>query len=183
MHDSTAMVNRRALAAIVGVSGAAVGFILWMVYLRQGMGAGTGTTSILPAINATFNAVSAACIVMAVIAIRRGLRRQHVSWMLGAVAASTLFLVTYIAYHWLHGETRFAGEGWIRPVYFFILISHIVLSVPVLPMVLTTLYLAWSGTKSGEFARHRRLARWTYPLWLYVSVTGVLVFALLRWVG
>jgi putative membrane protein len=96
--------------------------------------------------------------------------------MVAAFASSSLFLVSYVVYHALHGDTPFRGTGWIRPVYFFILISHIVLSVVVLPMVFTTFFFSLTR----QFRRHRRIARWTLPLWLYVSVTGVLVFALLK---
>ena len=96
--------------------------------------------------------------------------------MATAFAASSLFLIGYIIHHTVHGDTKFLTTGWLRPTYFFILITHVVLSIVVLPMVLTTLFFA--ATK--RWSAHRALARWTWPLWLYVSVTGVLVFVFLR---
>jgi putative membrane protein len=89
---------------------------------------------------------------------------------------ATLFLASYVTYHFFHGDTLFAGRGWIRPVYFVILISHIGLSVIVLPFIILTLWCALLN----QFSLHRRIARWTFPIWLYVSITGVIVYILLR---
>jgi putative membrane protein len=133
----------------------------------------------LPFVNAAFNSLSAAAIVCGVLAIRRGRREVHRRWMLTALASSAVFLVSYVTYHALHGDSRFLGQGAVRPIYFFVLISHILLSVAALPLVLSTFYLALSG----RFDLHRRVARWTYPIWLYVSVTGVVVFAMLQIFG
>lgn len=133
----------------------------------------------LPFVNAFFNSVSAAAIVMGVRAIRGGRRDVHQRWMFTALASSAVFLVSYVVYHALHGDSRFLGQGLVRPIYFAILISHILLSVVALPMVLSTFYLSLSG----RFAAHRRLARWTFPVWLYVSITGVVVFAMLQIFG
>jgi putative membrane protein len=96
--------------------------------------------------------------------------------MLGAVGSSALFFVSYVVYHSFHGDTKFLATGFVRPVYFFVLISHIVLSVVVVPMILTSLWLSFSG----RMATHKRVSRWTLPIWLYVSVTGVLIFAMLK---
>jgi putative membrane protein len=133
----------------------------------------------LPFVNASFNTVSAAAILMGVRAIRGGRRDVHQRWMFTALASSAVFLVSYVVYHALHGDSRFLGQGLVRPIYFAILISHILLSVVALPMVLSTFYLSLSG----RFAAHRRLARWTFPIWLYVSITGVVVFAMLQVFG
>jgi putative membrane protein len=133
----------------------------------------------LPFVNATFNSVSAVAIGLGVLAIRRGRRDVHQRWMLTALASSAVFLVSYVTYHALHGDSRFLGQGVVRPIYFAILVSHILLSVVALPLVLSTFYLSLSG----RFAAHRRLARWTFPIWLYVSVTGVVVFAMLQIFG
>ena len=133
----------------------------------------------LPFVNAAFNSISAVAIAMGVVAIRRGRRDVHQRWMLTALASSAVFLVSYVTYHALHGDSRFLGQGVVRPIYFAILISHILLSVAALPMVLSTFYLSLSG----RFAAHRRLARWTFPIWLYVSITGVVVFAMLQIFG
>ena len=96
--------------------------------------------------------------------------------MLSALTFSTAFLISYIIHHNVHGDTKFTGIGWIRPVYFATLISHILISVATLPMVLTTFFFALTK----QFARHKRLARFTFPLWLYVSVTGVAIYFLLK---
>jgi putative membrane protein len=133
----------------------------------------------LPFVNATFNSLSAIAIVCGVVAIKRGRQETHRRWMLAAFTSSAIFLVSYVTYHALHGDSRFLGQGAIRPIYFAILISHILLSVVALPLVLTTFWLSLSG----RLAAHRRVARWTFPIWLYVSVTGVVVFALLQIYG
>ena len=99
----------------------------------------------------------------------------HKRFMVSAFVVSTLFLISYLVYHFNVGSVGFTGTGWIRPVYFFILITHSVLAVLVPPMAIITLYRAWRG----DFERHRRIARWTYPIWLYVSFTGVVVYLLL----
>jgi putative membrane protein len=96
--------------------------------------------------------------------------------MLSALGASTLFLISYITYHSLHGDTKFAGQGAIRPVYFFILITHIALSAMVLPLIFSSFFFSLSA----RYRLHKKVSRVTMPIWLYVSVTGVLVFALLK---
>ncbi len=108
--------------------------------------------------------------------IRRGNRVIHQRFMLTATMFSALFLVSYITYHFFHGDTLFPGHGLVRHVYFFILITHIGLSMIALPLILATL---WYSLR-GRFQFHRRIARWTFPIWLYVSVTGVVVYFFLR---
>jgi uncharacterized membrane protein YozB (DUF420 family) len=95
--------------------------------------------------------------------------------MIAAFGVSTLFLCSYVIYHAHAGSRPFTGQGWVRPVYFTILISHVLLAFALLPLALTTLYRAWRG----QFARHRRIARWTFPIWMYISVTGVVVYWML----
>jgi uncharacterized membrane protein YozB (DUF420 family) len=129
----------------------------------------------LPAINAILNGLSAILIITGIVLIRRGHRRAHKRVMLTAVAASALFLFCYLWYHARVGVVRFAGQGWPRPVYFFILTTHTILAVTVVPLVLVTV----SRALRGRFARHRASARWTYPVWLYVSVTGVVIYVML----
>jgi putative membrane protein len=131
--------------------------------------------ALLPAVNATLNATSALLLAVGWLAIRRRRIAVHRACMLGACIVSALFLVSYVAYHYLAGSRPFAGRGWIRAVYFPILISHIILAAAMVPFVLTTVYRALSG----QFARHVVVARWTLPVWLYVSVTGVVVYLLL----
>jgi uncharacterized membrane protein YozB (DUF420 family) len=131
--------------------------------------------SIFPALNATLNGASAVLIATGRILIRRKQVRRHRACMIAAVTTSTLFLASYLYYHAHVGSVHFPGQGWIRAVYFALLISHTLLAVAVVPLVLLTL----TAALRGRFDRHRRIARWTYPIWLYVSVTGVLVYVML----
>jgi len=131
--------------------------------------------SSLPAVNASLNTISAFLLLTGYFCIRRRKVTAHKMTMLSAFGVSSLFLASYLYYHYHHGSTPFPGQGWIRPLYFTLLISHIVLAAAILPLALITLARAWKG----EFARHRRIARWTLPLWLYVSVTGVVIYWLL----
>lgn len=133
------------------------------------------STTDLPAVNACLNAASALLLIVGYINIRRGRQETHRRFMVGAVVASTLFLISYLTYHYLHGSTRFTGDGWERTLYFFILITHTTLASVIVPLVIVTLRRALSG----RFDRHKRIARWTFPVWLYVSVTGVLVYWML----
>lgn len=133
------------------------------------------SVSSLPALNATLNATSALLLVAGYTFIRRGRVTPHKVCMVSAFVVSMLFLVSYLYYHAHHGSTAFPGQGWVRPLYFTILISHIALAAAILPLALVTLYRAWRE----QFARHRRIARWTLPLWLYVSVTGVVIYWML----
>lgn len=129
----------------------------------------------LPPIYATINGLTAVLLVVAVIAIRNGKRRLHESIMKTCIGLSASFLVMYVAYHMTSESTPYGGEGAIRYVYFFILISHIVLSVFITPLVLFT----FSRAISANFARHRALAKFTFPIWLYVAVTGVIVYLMI----
>ena len=131
--------------------------------------------SIFPALNATLNGVSAVLITTGRVLVRRKNVRLHRACMIAAVAASSLFLTSYLYYHAHVGSVRFPGQGWVRPVYFTLLISHTLLAAAVVPLVL----LALSAGLRGRFDRHRRIARWAYPIWLYVSVTGVFVYLML----
>jgi putative membrane protein len=128
-----------------------------------------------PTLDAILNATSAVLLALGYIFIRRKNVRAHKLCMVSAVVTSTLFLVFYLTYHYFHGATRFTGQGAVRSVYFAILGSHTVLAAAIVPLVLTTLYRALRG----RFELHKRIARWTLPLWLYVSVTGVVVYWML----
>jgi uncharacterized membrane protein YozB (DUF420 family) len=134
--------------------------------------------SIFPALNATLNGVSAILITTGRALIRSHRRKKvqlHRACMISAVVTSSLFLVSYLYYHAHVGSVRFPGQGWVRPVYFALLISHTLLAATVVPLVLLTL----TAALRGHFQRHRRIARWTYPIWLYVSLTGVVVYIML----
>jgi len=166
---------RKPFPAIVALSAVIASFLIWLIYFK-GRVAAPDWVAALPAANASFNSLSALCLTFGYINIRRKKRDVHMRFMLCATVFSALFLVSYITYHFFHGDTLFPGHGWIRPVYFFILISHIGLSMIALPLILATL---WYSLR-GRFQFHRRIARWTFPIWLYVSVTGVVVFFILR---
>ncbi len=131
--------------------------------------------SYFPALDAALNATSALLLTLGFIFIRSKNVAAHKACMISAVVSSTLFLVCYLWYHAHHGVTRFTGQGVVRGFYFALLGSHTVLAAVIVPLVLVTLYRALSG----QFEKHRRIARWTLPLWLYVSVTGVLVYWML----
>jgi len=129
----------------------------------------------LPAVNATLNGISGILLVIAYALIRARRIEQHRKVMIAAFAASSLFLVCYVVYHAQVGSVRFTRQGFVRPIYFTILVTHVVLAAVVLPMAIITL----SRGLKGRYAQHRRIARWTFPIWLYVSITGVLVYVLL----
>jgi uncharacterized membrane protein YozB (DUF420 family) len=129
----------------------------------------------LPAVNATLNASSTVFLIVGWVFIRRRDRRRHRFCMLTALVLSALFLTSYVVYHANVGSVPFRGEGVVRQVYFAILITHIVLAAAILPLALTTL----SRALSERFDRHRAIARWTLPIWLYVSVTGVVIYLML----
>lgn len=133
------------------------------------------TISELPTLNAVLNATSAVLLLMGFVFIRLRLVNAHRACMVAAFCVSTVFLISYLTYHYYHGSTRFTGQGWTRPVYFSILISHTILAATIVPLALMTLYRALRG----RFDRHRRIARWTFPIWVYVSVTGVVVYWML----
>jgi len=129
----------------------------------------------LPAINATLNATSAVLLFNGYRLIRKKRITGHKRSMIAACCTSTLFLISYLTYHYFHGSTPFAGQGWVRPVYFSILISHTILAAAIVPLALITLIRALRE----RFDQHRRIARWTLPVWLYVSATGVIIYFML----
>ena len=156
-------------------SAVALGLIGYLLLGRDAQQPGVDLR-FMPAVNAAFNSVATVLMIAAYVAIRRGKRQLHMYLMVSALAASALFLVGYLAYHYVHGDTKFVGPPAIRAVYLAILASHVLLSMVMLPMILVTVYLS----VTGRLMRHRRLARWTLPIWLYVSVTGVVIFFMLR---
>ena len=131
--------------------------------------------SFLPPIYATINGITAVVLVAGVLAIKNGKRKLHEQLMTTAIALSVAFLVMYVAYHMTSDSTKFGGEGMIRNVYFFILISHILLSIAVIPLVLVT----YVRTLAQKFDKHKKIAKITFPIWLYVAVTGVIVYLMI----
>ena len=129
----------------------------------------------LPALNACLNSISTILLGAGYYFIRRREIARHKMSMIAAFVCSILFLTSYLIYHYHVGSIPFTGRGWIRPVYFTILITHIILAAAIVPLALITLYRAWRG----QFDRHKRIGRWTWPLWMYVSVTGVVIYLML----
>jgi putative membrane protein len=167
---------RPVIGTIVVVSGLAVTFLLWLLYVHHASAAFAGRWMFLPALNALLNGLCAIALCVGLYFIKQGNREAHRNSMLLAFIFSSIFLVSYIVNHALHGDTIFPGHGSVRTLYLSILASHIILSIVALPMVLTTFFFSLTG----RFAMHRKIARWTFPIWLYVSVTGVVVFLFLK---
>jgi putative membrane protein len=156
------------------VSVLALTLLGYLLLIRRGT-AGTGLDlRFMPAVNAGFNGLAGVLLVAGLIAIRSKNRILHRALMSAAFASSTLFLVGYLAYHSVHGNTIYQGAY--KPAYYVLLATHIVASMPVVPLALAAFYFAFKQ----RFATHKRMTRWLFPIWLYVSVTGVLVFFVLR---
>lgn len=168
---------KKAISLIIGLSLAAFIFLIWLIYFKGGSEyTDDSFVGNLPALNAFFNSISTLFLLFGIVFIRRRNYRLHMRSMLAAFISSTFFLVSYVIYHNFHGHTVFPGEGTIKVVYLSILFSHIVLSAFVVPLILGSFYLAFSG----KFAMHRKLSKYTFPIWLYVSITGVVIYFFLR---
>ncbi|MEX0609340.1 MAG: DUF420 domain-containing protein [Balneolaceae bacterium] len=167
---------KKAIAFIIGLSTAAALFLFWLIYFKEGAETSLPWVKNLSALNAGLNSLSTIFLLLGFREIKRRNFRKHMQFMLSAFVTSTLFLVSYVVYHHFAGDTPFLGEGFIRYIYFFILITHIVLSVFVVPLALSSFYFSLSG----KFNTHKKVSRYTFPIWLYVSVTGVLIFFLLK---
>lgn len=133
-------------------------------------------TKFLPHLNGVINSGTAVLLLVGLYFIRQKNVQAHRRTMLAAFTLGAIFLVSYVLYHLTNQSTPFGGQGWIRPIYYFLLVSHIVLSVVVLWFVLRAVYFALSG----QFARHKQVVKWAWPIWLYVSVTGVIVYLLIK---
>ena len=163
------------VAVIIAVSALASLFLGWLVYYHAPADVSGTQLAFLPALNALLNALAAIALVFGFGFIRAQRIAAHRSAMFAAFVFSSLFLACYITNYALHGEMHFHGQGSVRTIYFPLLISHIILAVVCLPMILITFFLSLSG----RFPTHKKLARWTFPIWLYVSVTGVVVYLML----
>jgi putative membrane protein len=176
IRPGTPTTERLALGGIFVASATAVTFLLWLLYFHHPPPALARQWIFLPQLNALLNGLSAVALCVGLYFIKHKQWRAHRVSMLSAFGFSSLFLVSYIVNHALRGDTPFPGAGTARTVYLSILASHILFSIVALPLVLTTLFFALSS----RFKAHRRLARITFPIWLYVSVTGVIVFVFLK---
>lgn len=167
--------TRPAVAAILAISAAATLFLFWLIYIHPAAALST-QYAFLPALNAVLNGLAAVSLLIGYTFIRARKIAAHRASMMTAFAFSTLFLVSYIAHHALHGDVRYPADGALRSVYLPLLASHIFLAVVTLPLVLVTFFFSLTG----RIPQHRKVARWTFPLWLYVSVTGVITYVMLR---
>ncbi len=171
--------NRPATIGITGiliVSALATAFLLWLLYVHHAPAEFHGRLRFLPALNAVLNGLSALALTAGFVFIRKRQIIRHRAAMMTAFVFSSVFLVSYIANHAIHGDTLYPVHNTTRTLYLSILASHVLLSIVALPIVLITFFLSLSG----RFAQHKKLARWTFPLWLYVSVTGVVVYLMLH---
>jgi putative membrane protein len=167
--------TRAAIGAILVVSAAASAFLFWLIYVHPAAASST-QYAFLPALNALLNGLSATALLIGYTFIRAHRIKAHRASMITAFAFSTLFLLSYIAHHALHGDVRYPAHAALRSVYLPLLASHIILAVVALPLVLVTFFFSLSG----RIPQHRKIARWTFPIWLYVSVTGVVTYMMLR---
>jgi len=167
---------RSAVVTILAISLAASLFLLWLIYLHPAADAAGARMAFLPALNAVLNGLSAIALLIGYTFIRARRVAAHRAAMFTAFAFSTLFLVGYILHHALHGDVRYPLYAAWRTPYLWLLSSHILLAIIALPLVLTTFFLSLSG----RIPMHRKVARWTFPIWLYVSITGVITYAMLR---
>lgn len=158
------------------VSVAALSFLGWLLLVHRGSGSSEVNLRFLPAVNAGWNTLSAVLLVLGRVAIAKRRLELHRTLMVSAFASSTLFLVGYLAYHAVHGDTKFGGEGAVRVAYLVILASHVLLSTVIVPLALAAFYFAWKK----RFTTHVKVTRVLHPIWLYVSVTGVVVYLMLR---
>lgn len=161
----------RLIYILAAVLAAAVG----VIYITPKFEMEGGALDFLPHLNATINGTVSILLVVGYILIRKGNRKAHQFVMTLAIVLSALFLISYVLYHTTHESTSYGGEGVMRTIYFFILLTHIVLAIVIVPLVLIT----FSRALMERFDKHRKIARITFPLWLYVSVTGVLVYLMI----
>lgn len=164
-----------AIVAILFISAVATLFLFWLIYIHPASGTST-EFSFLPAVNAVFNGLAATALLIGYTFIRAKRIRQHRASMITAFAFSTLFLIGYIAHHALHGDVRYPLHAAFRTPYLWLLASHIILATLTLPLILVTFFFSLTG----RIPQHRKVARWTFPLWLYVSITGVATYVMLR---
>ncbi len=167
--------TRPAIVAILGISVAATAFLFWLIYIHPAA-ATSQEYAFLPALNAILNGLAATSLLIGYTFIRSKNVRAHRAAMLTAFGFSTLFLISYILHHALHGDVRYPAHAPLRSIYLPLLASHIILATFALPMVLATFFFSLSG----RIPQHRKIARWTFPIWLYVSITGVITYAMLR---
>lgn len=161
---------------IIGVLSVAIPVVVAiLMFIPQTGKLGDLNVSFLPHLHAVLNSATAIALVAGYIFIRNGKKQYHITAMITAFVLSSIFLVSYVVYHYQAPPTKFLGEGFIRGVYFFILITHIILAALVVPFVLLSIYFG----VSKQYQKHRKIVKWTFPIWLYVAVTGVIVYLMI----
>jgi putative membrane protein len=161
---------------IIGVLSVAIPVLVAiLLFIPQTGKLGDMDVSFLPHLNAVLNSATALSLIIGYIFIKQGNRRYHTTAMIAAFALSTIFLISYVTYHYQAPPTKFGGEGLIRGIYFFILLTHIVLAAVVVPFVLLSIYFA----ASRQLIKHKKIVKWTFPIWLYVAITGVVVYLMI----
>jgi putative membrane protein len=165
----------RAIAAILAISAAATLSLFWLIYIHPAA-ATRAQYAFLPAMDAILNGLAATALLIGYTFIRAHRIRQHRASMITAFVFSALFLVGYTAHHYLHGDIYYPPHAAFRTFYLWLLASHIILATVALPLILVTFFFSLSG----RIPQHRKVARWTFPIWLYVSITGVITYAMLR---
>jgi putative membrane protein len=162
---------------IVTISTIVFTFLVWWIYFKEPTPADSFYwVPFLPFLNCILNATVSVLLVLGVLSIKKGMKKRHITFMLSAGVCSGLFLISYLTYHHFQGDTKFLGTGAIRVLYLSILISHVLLSMVQVPLILGTFYLAFTK----KWVTHKKVARITFPIWLYVSVTGVIIFIFLK---
>ncbi len=165
--------NTLIINSLIALSLAIFCFLSWFIYFKPTTPPSTlSIINYLPLVNSLFNTASAIAMCLGIRAILKKDTHTHKRYMITALIFSTLFLISYLTYHHFHGDTPFLAQGLVRSLYFFTLISHISLTLFVLPLILITVFYALISDND----KHKKIAKWTFPLWLYVSVTGVLIY-------
>ena len=157
----------------------AILFLFWLIYRQEIVSekvVNNGNFAFLSAVNAFFNGISALFLLQGFLFIKRKKIKAHKICMTVAFISSTIFLCSYVVYHYFHGSIPYVGQGIVKYVYFFILITHIILSVIVLPIILFTFYFALKQ----RYSLHKKIAKYTFPIWLYVSITGIIIYFMLK---
>jgi len=168
--------RRNYKTAIIILTIALVSVIIGLLNLPGIKGFDAFDVTILPLMNAVFNGFAFLSLIGALIAILKGKVKVHKRFIYAAIIATLLFLITYVVFHFIASSTSFGGEGFIKGFYYFVLITHILCAISIIPLALTSVTSTWNR----EFERHKKISRWTMPIWLYVSFTGVLVYLLIR---
>jgi len=179
-YQSSSTSEKKVFTTIIILSLSVLAFLIWLIYFKPGatpLPEEVGWVNSLSSLNALLNSLTSIFLIAGIILVKRNQLVWHKRAMIAATATSAIFLISYITYHHFHGDTKFIAQGTVRYFYFFTLITHIVLSAVQVPLILSTLYLAFTK----KFEKHKKFARITFPIWLYVSITGVVIYIFLKW--